>query len=257
MSFRIVMAASSSRTPPACSHVRLALPIRALARRPPVAAVRDTHVNRDVRRDPPLAGVVGCHVGPVVGIRGCRRRARRTRQAVKPFVRSHRQLASTVARFKLIRSCARSRIISVTTATAFRTRRAAQEHGSVSSCGPTTGRLIPRGRDSGRSTMRDPNHRPFIGAFIASAVALTALAGAALSQTPLDPQSLVGVWSGTWINKQLQGATGRYHLTIEQVKARQGPRASRISGRGPLNSKWSAHLMATDSRSANRTRRSF
>jgi hypothetical protein len=79
--------------------------------------------------------------------------------------------------------------------------------------------------------MRDPNHRPFIGAFIASAVALAALAGAALSQTPLDPQSLVGVWSGTWINKQLQGATGQYHLTIEQVKGDKVHGQVVISGR--------------------------
>jgi len=66
--------------------------------------------------------------------------------------------------------------------------------------------------------MRRSNCRPFIGAFIASVVALAALAGAAWSQPPLDPQSLVGEWSGSWINKHQRGVNGQYHLRIDQVK---------------------------------------
>jgi hypothetical protein len=54
--------------------------------------------------------------------------------------------------------------------------------------------------------------------FIASLVAVAALAVSAWSQAPLDPQSLVGDWSGSWTNKTLSGANGRYHLTIEQVR---------------------------------------
>src|SRR5262249_57741514 len=66
--------------------------------------------------------------------------------------------------------------------------------------------------------MRRSNCRPFIGAFIASVVGLAARAGAAWSQAPLDPQSLVGEWSGSWINKQQRGVNGQYHLRIDQVK---------------------------------------
>src|SRR4030095_10367800 len=70
-------------------------PIRALARPPIVATVGLHTINRDVRRDPPLAGVVGCPPsGPVVGYsRLRRRRVRTTRQAVKPFVRVASSLA--------------------------------------------------------------------------------------------------------------------------------------------------------------------
>src|SRR4029450_6918571 len=52
--------------------LQLALPIRTLARPPVVEAVGLNAVNRDVRRDPPLAGVVGCP-RPVLlwSIRGC------------------------------------------------------------------------------------------------------------------------------------------------------------------------------------------
>jgi hypothetical protein len=79
--------------------------------------------------------------------------------------------------------------------------------------------------------MRDPDHRPFIGAFIASVVALTALAGAAWSQAPLDPQSLVGDWSGSWMNKKLQGANGQYHLRIDEVKGNKVFGQVTIAGR--------------------------
>ena len=54
--------------------------------------------------------------------------------------------------------------------------------------------------------------------FLASVVALATLAASAWSQAPLDPQSLVGEWSGSWTGKHYAGANGRYHLTIEQVK---------------------------------------
>jgi len=53
--------------------------------------------------------------------------------------------------------------------------------------------------------------------FITSVVALAVLAGAAWSQTPLDPQSLIGVWSGARINKHGGGAEGQYELTVERV----------------------------------------
>jgi hypothetical protein len=64
-----------------------------------------------------------------------------------------------------------------------------------------------RGQTIGRSAML----------FIASVVLLAAFAVSAWSQTPLDPQSLVGVWSGAWTNRNLAHITGQYHLTIERV----------------------------------------
>jgi len=54
--------------------------------------------------------------------------------------------------------------------------------------------------------------------FITTVAALAAVALAAWAQAPLDPQSLVGEWSGTWQNKHYSGGNGQYHLTIEQVK---------------------------------------
>ena len=54
--------------------------------------------------------------------------------------------------------------------------------------------------------------------FVASVLVSASLAVSAWSQAPLDPQSLVGEWSGSWINKKLQGANGQYHLKVEQVR---------------------------------------
>jgi hypothetical protein len=66
--------------------------------------------------------------------------------------------------------------------------------------------------------MHGPKHRPFVVAFMAFVVGLAAFADAARSQAPLDPQSLVGEWSGAWNNKQLRGGNGQYHLRIDQVE---------------------------------------
>jgi len=54
--------------------------------------------------------------------------------------------------------------------------------------------------------------------FIASVVALATLAASAWSQAPLDRQSLVGEWSGSWKNKNLPHINGKYYLTIEKVE---------------------------------------
>jgi hypothetical protein len=53
--------------------------------------------------------------------------------------------------------------------------------------------------------------------FVASVVAVAALGVSAWSQAPLDPQSLIGDWNGSWTNKKAQGVNGQYHLRIEQV----------------------------------------
>lgn len=67
--------------------------------------------------------------------------------------------------------------------------------------------------------------------FIASVVALAGLVVSAWSQAALDPQSLVGEWSGSWINKKVRGANGQYHLTIEQVQGSKVYGQVAISGR--------------------------
>jgi hypothetical protein len=57
--------------------------------------------------------------------------------------------------------------------------------------------------------------------FIASVVSLASLAASAWSQAPLDSQSLVGEWSGSWRNKNLGHISGQYLLSIERVEGRQ------------------------------------
>jgi hypothetical protein len=56
-----------------------------------------------------------------------------------------------------------------------------------------------------------------------TAVAITSLFVVALglpqswAQMPVDPQSLVGEWSGSWTDKRHAGNNGQYSLTIERV----------------------------------------
>ena len=73
--------------------------------------------------------------------------------------------------------------------------------------------------------------------FAASAVAVATLVVSAWSETPLDPQSLVGEWSGSWTNTKLQGANGQYHLTIDEVKGDKVYGQVVISGRETLQFK--------------------
>jgi hypothetical protein len=40
----------------------------------------------------------------------------------------------------------------------------------------------------------------------------------ASAQTPVDPQSLVGEWTGSWISAWVGGSTGAYQLTIARVE---------------------------------------
>src|SRR5262249_3952916 len=67
--------------------------------------------------------------------------------------------------------------------------------------------------------------------FIATVAAFAVVALAAWAQAPLDPQSLIGVWSGTLINKNIRGYNGQYQLTIEQVKGDKVNGQVVISGR--------------------------
>src|SRR5262249_37860341 len=78
--------------------------------------------------------------------------------------------------------------------------------------------------------------------FAVPVVALATLAFSAWSQAPLDPQSLIGEWSGPWRNKQLPGANGQYHLKIEEVKGDKVYGQVIISGRETAQFKISGTL---------------
>jgi hypothetical protein len=71
-------------------------------------------------------------------------------------------------------------------------------------------------------TMEKPMTRHRLGiALLSSIIAafvVAALAPATWAQTPdVDPQALVGQWSGTWTGK-VPSENGRYYLTIERVQ---------------------------------------
>jgi hypothetical protein len=65
---------------------------------------------------------------------------------------------------------------------------------------------------------------------LASIVGVAALAVPVWSQETIDPQSVVGVWTGSWTNRQWSGrsagGTGDYTLTLERVEG------SQVYGRG-------------------------
>jgi hypothetical protein len=65
---------------------------------------------------------------------------------------------------------------------------------------------------------------------LAGIVGAAALSVPSWPQETIDPQSLVGVWTGSWTNRQWSGrsagGTGDYKLTIERVEG------SQVYGRG-------------------------
>jgi hypothetical protein len=57
---------------------------------------------------------------------------------------------------------------------------------------------------------------------IAAALVVLALAPAAWSQPPeIDPQTLIGQWSGSWVGAHAAAENGRYYLTITRI---EGPK---------------------------------
>ena len=73
--------------------------------------------------------------------------------------------------------------------------------------------------------------------FAASVVAVATLAVSAWSETPLDPQSLVGEWSGSWRDTHKPGANGKYYLTVDEVKGDKVYGKVVVSGRETLQFK--------------------
>ena len=49
------------------------------------------------------------------------------------------------------------------------------------------------------------------------------------AQTPVDPQSLVGEWRGSWVDKRQGKVNGQYSLTIDKVDG------DKVSGTGVLS----------------------
>jgi hypothetical protein len=68
--------------------------------------------------------------------------------------------------------------------------------------------------------------RNWLGTSILSSIVavcvIAALAPAAWSQTPdVDPQTLIGQWSGSWISTHVASENGRYYLTIRRVEGQK------------------------------------
>ena len=57
---------------------------------------------------------------------------------------------------------------------------------------------------------------------------LTAAPAAVWAQAAVDPQSLVGEWNGSWVEKHRAIAKGQYSLTIEKVEG------NKVHGRGEI-----------------------
>ena len=57
------------------------------------------------------------------------------------------------------------------------------------------------------------------GSLAACALLLTVLASSASPDSlAVDPQSLIGTWSGTWSDSHYEKSNGRYYLMIERVE---------------------------------------
>jgi len=61
---------------------------------------------------------------------------------------------------------------------------------------------------------------------------LSTVVPSAWSQTPeIDPQALVGRWSGSWIGAHQSKHSGKYYLTIERVEGQKVYGRRQITGR--------------------------
>lgn len=84
--------------------------------------------------------------------------------------------------------------------------------------------------------MRDPVVHHVRVLFVAWLFTLVALTPPAWPQTPLDPQSLIGEWRGSWTSTQMHraraaSASGQYYLTIEKVEGNKVHGRAEIIGR--------------------------
>jgi hypothetical protein len=81
-------------------------------------------------------------------------------------------------------------------------------------------------------------NRVFLGVLIVAVVV-----SGAWAQTPsLNPQALLGRWSGSWIGAHQAKHSGKYYLTIERVEGDKVSGKREISGRKETESKVSGRL---------------
>ena len=74
-----------------------------------------------------------------------------------------------------------------------------------------------------------------------------ALTPAAWSQTPeIDPQTLIGQWSGSWVGAHAAAENGRYYLTITRI---EGPK---VIGKVEFVGKRTTEFMINGTLSGNR-----
>ena len=59
--------------------------------------------------------------------------------------------------------------------------------------------------------------REFVRACAGAVIAIGAAARTGAQTPPLDPQSLVGQWVGSWVNAHEGKLNGKYYLTIDRV----------------------------------------
>jgi hypothetical protein len=59
--------------------------------------------------------------------------------------------------------------------------------------------------------------RQFVRACVGTLIAVGTAAETRAQTPPLDPQSLIGLWSGSWVNAHEGKLNGKYYLTIDRV----------------------------------------
>jgi hypothetical protein len=83
--------------------------------------------------------------------------------------------------------------------------------------------------------------------FIVAAFVVATLAPAAWPQTPeLDPQALIGQWSGSWTSAHIASENGRYYLTITRVEGQK------VLGKGEFVGKRTTEFKVNGTLSGNR-----
>ena len=73
--------------------------------------------------------------------------------------------------------------------------------------------------------------RRLVLAGLALSVAAVVVPVAGVVAQNVDPQSLVGQWTGTWTEKSESKMSGRYYITIEKVEGKS------VFGRGEVHSR--------------------
>jgi hypothetical protein len=82
-----------------------------------------------------------------------------------------------------------------------------------------------------------------LGRVLLCVLLVSTVAPSAWSQTPeIDPQALVGRWSGSWIGAHQSKHSGKYYLTIERVEGQKVYGRREITGRYDTEGKITGRL---------------